>query len=186
MKTYRLDRFVFMNLLRMESLLKRVFFLVLVLLPLALPAFAQSSADASLQISITVEQALSITETGTLDFGVAYPGFPVPAVDPKTASSIPLFTIAGEPNTAVTIALPASVNLSLSSSMVPFTPSVNGNQANDQGSSGTLSLGTISETLSPASGNYFLWLGGHINNDNPLPDLASGKYTGTYTIQVNY
>lgn len=44
-KTYQVDRFMFMNLLRMESFLKRLFFLVLVLLPLASRASAQTSGQ---------------------------------------------------------------------------------------------------------------------------------------------
>jgi len=97
-----------------------------------------------------------------------------------------LFTIEGEPSKSISITLPASAALSLSTTTVPFTPIVIGSQMNDPGSSSLLSLGTVSEYLSSTSGNYFLWLGGHVNNDNPLPNLPSGAYNGTYTVQVDY
>lgn len=154
-------------------------------------AISQTSDHAAVNVSFTLVQAIGITEIGTLNFGTAYPGYAVPPVNPKTASSIPLFTISGEPSSSVTITLPITVPLTFSSTTVPFTPTVSGSQTYDQATSSTLSIGTVTATLGTAgtgayAGNYFLWLGGHVNNDNPLPNLPSGTYTGTYTVQVNY
>jgi len=185
-KTRQMDRLLFSNLLRLDSILRRLFFLVLTALILPLSGFAQASPSASLTVSANVVPALSIAEDGTLNFGTAYPGYPVAAVNPKTASSIPLFTIEGEPSKSISLTLPASGSLSLNSTSITFSPIVIGGQTDDLGSSNSLSPGTITEDLSPTNGDYFLWLGGHVNNDNPLPNLSSGVYTGTYTVQVDY
>jgi len=176
---------MFSSFYKIESVVKKSLASILAVIAISTLAFSQSSNQSTVNISLTVMQTLSITEIGTLNFGTAYSGYAVPPVNPKTASNIPLFTVSGEPNAAI------SIPLSFNSTTVPFTPTVSGNQTNDQAGSTTLTLGTVSENLSSAgsgnlTGNYFLWLGGHVNNDNPLPSIPSGVYNGTYTVQVDY
>jgi hypothetical protein len=175
----------------MEVVMKKAILLASLVIGTFSFAFAQTSGNVDATISVTIKQALSITETGTLNFGTAYPGYAVTPVDPKTSSNIPVFTVQGEPNAPVSITLPASVNLTYNSNSITFTPTVNGSASNSQSTSGSVSTGTITENLSAASGSgnvgyYYLWLGGHINNDAALPDLPSGTYTGTYTVSVSY
>jgi hypothetical protein len=173
------------NFLKKELVVKKLFVSALVVLGLTSLVSAQTSGQVAANLSVTIKQALSITESGSLNFGTAYPGYSVTPVA-ATASGVPLFTVLGEPSTAVTITLPASATLLNGTNSVTFTPSVNGGQTSAQASSSALTLGSPSETLS-AGGNYYMWLGGQINNGNPLPSLlASGTYNGTYTIQVNY
>jgi len=193
MKPGLLDQFLFITLSEMETILKKLFFLVLVLFAFSLPAAAQTSANVATTIQVTIKQALSITETGILDFGTAYPGYSVNPINPLTAnpSSIPVFTVGGEPDAQVSITWADSLHLTNSSSYVNFTPTVAGNQTNTQSGAATFSSGTYNKTLGGTTeggniGNYYLFLGGHLNNDNALPALPSGTYSGQFTIDVAY
>lgn len=192
MKTYKVDRVMFMNLIRMESILKRLFFLSLVLVAFTSIASAQTTANVSTTIQVTIKQALSITESGILDFGTAYPGYSVNPVDPLTASpsNIPVFTIGGEPDAQISITWADSLHLTHSSNYVNFAPTVAGNSTNSQSGASTFSSGTHNQTLSGVGsgniGNYYLFLGGHLNDDNALPALPSGTYSGQFTINIAY
>lgn len=170
--------------------MKKLIVLAMLVLGFASLVSAQTGGNVAANLQVTIKQALSITETGSLNFGIAYPGYSVAAVNPQSASGIPVFTIAGEPSASVTVTLPSSAYLAYSGDTVSFTPVVNGNSANAQSGSSTLSLGTVTETLSAVGsgnvGDYYLWLGGQINSGNPLPALVPGAYAGTYTVTVNY
>ncbi|MFZ1082532.1 MAG: DUF4402 domain-containing protein [Candidatus Kryptoniota bacterium] len=172
--------------------MKKLFVSALVVLGFTSLVSAQTSGNVGANIAVTIKQALSITELGTLNFGTAYPGYTVTPVDPQSASpsSIPVFTIAGEANTPVSVTWSPSLNLVNGSNNVPFEPTVAGNSSNTQVGSSVLASGTANATLSGVGsgnfGNYYLWLGGNINSGTALPALPSGTYSGTFTVNVAY
>ncbi len=172
--------------------MKKLFVAALIVLGFTSLVSAQTSASVGAPISVVIKQALSITELGSLSFGTAYPGYSVAEVNPQIAnpSSIPVFTIAGEASTPVTITW-SNISLVNGASSVPFEPIVAGNPTNTQTGSSVLSSGaapSLSAIVGGTNfGNYYLFLGGNINSGSTLPAaLPSGTYSGTLTVNVAY
>jgi len=180
------------HIFRKELVVKKSFVIAMVVLGLTSLASAQTSASVGAPIQVTIKQALSITEIGTLNFGTAFPGYTVSAINPQTAtpSNIPVFTIGGEPNAPVSVTWSSTLNLVNGANSVQFEPTVAGNSSNTQTGSSLLTSGTDNATLSAVGsgnvGNYYLWLGGNINSGGALPALPSGTYSGTFTVDVAY
>ncbi len=176
----------------MKTTIKTILTLTLVM-GLGIMAHAQKTATAP--ASATVLTDLTITLDGTQDeiaFGALSATTPADVVldangtanaNTGTVTNVAKFDLAGADN-AVTVTYDATVTLTetaTGTATMVMTPEVVGDAAatNQATAIAVPSLSTV--TL--ASGAYYLWVGGTIP---ALANQATGTYTGTFNIDVEY
>lgn len=142
-------------------------------------ASAQSTDSESATISATVIAALSVAKSGDMSFG---------SVAQNTASTIEVtdggavkFTVEGEPNSSVTFTLTSPANLTNGANNLPFADDVQFNTTDAPGTAAALAS-SATEALS-GTGELFVYLGGTVTAGAAQ---ATGAYSGTFTVQVDY
>lgn len=141
----------------------------------------------TIPVTATVIQGLSMTATGSLDFGMMVAGTTPPSLSALSGSA-PEFTTAGSGGSGITVKYPSTVSLQDAyGNTLTFTPSLLGASVSTNQSGATAVPSQSMVTLSGTSGQtgyYYFWLGGsiaHVPGGQP-----SGSYSGTFTLTVNY
>ena len=172
---------------------------VLLLTTGALSVTAQTTALAGAPVRAAVgNRPLSMTSAGVTDFGsvtgadvvTGSGSAAINAVAPGPGQSTAMFSIAGEPNVAVSVTCGPALPLILSSDgsqFIYFLPFVvhSTNPANQLGAFGGCTAASAFFTPLGADGALHLWLGGNLNIGSHNPPTA-GLYTSTYTISIAY
>lgn len=141
--------------------------------------FAQSTASESATVSATVVAAVGISKNQNLSFGdVARNTSSTIAVTDGAAAK---FTVTGEPNKDITIALTDPSTLSDGSNTLTFSSDAKYNTSDNAGAASALTSGsTISLS---ASGNLYVYVGGTVTAG---ASQVTGAYSGTFTVEVDY
>ena len=174
----------------MKSVLKLG--LLLIIFGVTNVLFAQSSANASANVTASLAKGLSITNNGDLAFGeiILTGSAQTPTILPGAGVR---FDVIGHPAKNVTITF-AGINLTNNAwvllnggtnATLAFTPTVH-----QTGNSITYSSGTVvtSGDVTPlvntsGDGLLYLWLGGSLAVGATQPQ---GDYTGSFTMNVAY
>ncbi len=142
-------------------------------------AYGQSTDSESATISATVIAALSVSKDQNMAFG---------DVAQNTASTIEVtdagavkFTVGGEPNKNVTFTLTSPANLTNGGNDLPFADDVQFNTSDAPGTASALADGAT-EPLN-GTGDLYVYLGGTVTAG---AGQATGAYSGTFTVQVDY
>jgi hypothetical protein len=155
--------------------------------------FAQSSANATANVSASLKHGLSITNVGgDIDFGeiILTGSAQNPSITPGSGTS---FLVTGQPNSSVTVTF-ADVTLD-NNAWVTTNGGTNGTMTftsamEETGTSSTYTGANAitsgsSQTLTNVSGlgTLYLWLDGSLSIAANQPN---GDYTGTFTVTVAY
>ena len=170
-----------------RSIMKRAMLVAAMILGIAGMSFAQNSANTNVTVSTTVIQGITLTVSGTLNFGTVVAGTTPAALSANTNGSAPLFTATANGATSLTVTYGATVSLTGPGTALTFTPSVVGaNSSSNQSSATSVASGsTVTTSGSTGSaGHYYFWLGGSLA---AIPAAqAPGSYSGSFTLTVNY
>lgn len=142
-------------------------------------AYGQMTDTESATISATVIAALSVSKDQDLAFG-DLPQNSSSTVEVTDAGAVK-FTVGGEPNKNVTFTLTSPANLTNGANNLPFVEDVQVNTTDAPGTAAALTDGAT-EALS-GTGALFVYLGGTVT---AAPAQATGAYSGTFTLQVDY
>lgn len=141
----------------------------------------------TIPVTASVIHGLTMTETGSLDFGQIIAGTTPPSLTPQSGTA-PEITAAGGGGSSITVSYSSTVPMSdISGNTLTFVPSVYGSNisTNQAGATSVPSASTV--TLSGAAGEtgyYYFWLGGSLE---PVPGAQQpGGYSGTFTLTVSY
>lgn len=166
--------------------MKRLMLAAAIVIATAGMSFAQSSANTNVTVNAAVIQGLTISATGTLDFGNIVAGTTPAALDAQTNGSAPMITVTGNGATPISVTF-STASLSGPGTALTFTPSVYGDASSSNQATSSQVLNSGSVTLSGTSGsagNYYFWLGGSLS---AIPAAQTpGSYSGSWTITVNY
>ncbi len=153
---------------------------ILILVIITAPAaYGQSTDSESATISATVIAALSVSKDQNMAFG---------EVTQNAASTIEVteagavkFTVDGEPNKNVTFTLTSPANLTNGANNLPFTDDVQYHTSDAPASASALSDGAT--VALNGTGDLYVYLGGTVTAGALQ---ATGAYSGTFTLQVDY
>ncbi len=137
-------------------------------------------------VNSTVIQGLTISASGSLNYGTVVAGTIPNVISPQTSGSAVSIVATGNGGQAVTVTYPASAVLYSGLNSVTFVPNLSGYPSNNQPSSTSIASGS-SVNLSGTTGSagyYYFWLGGSLNAIPP--GLAAGNYSGTFTLSATY
>lgn len=165
---------------RIASLTAAMATAAVLLFPLGLNA--QTSASQNLTVEAEVIKALALTKVtaGNLDFGLVAQGTnETIAADGGSAIK---FQANGQASTNVNVTFSGVTLNGPSGATMAFTPAVNGNSSDAQGSSSALSTGAT-VALDGTTGDYYFWVGGSVTAG---ATQTTGSYTGTFTLTVAY
>lgn len=173
--------------------MKKLLFALSLVLTLSALAYAQTSDNATADVSVRLIKPLSIIhDAGDLDFGEHYLTGSAENLT-KNANDGARFRVTGHPNRDVTVnfsgvTLDNSVWVGANGGTpddIAFSPSVyhTGTSSTWGGAvvvnnGGSYNLGNVT-----GNGTLYLWVGGQLALD---ADQAQGEYTGTFTISVAY
>lgn len=132
----------------------------------------------------SIIQGLSLTATGSLDFGQIIAGTTPPSLSAQTNGSAPAFTATGNGGQQVWVTYSSSTLYSGANTLT-FTPSVYGG-ITTQAASTPVSPGSsinLSGTTG-SQGDYYFWLGGSLGTIPP--GQVPGNYAGTFVMTVSY
>lgn len=167
--------------------MKNLILVAAMVLGIAGMSFAQNSASTNVNVSATVIQGITLTVSGTLNFGTVVAGTTPAALSANTNGSAPLFTATANGATSLTVTYGATVSLTGPGTALTFTPSVVGaNSSSNQSSATSVASGsTVTTSGSTGSaGHYYFWLGGSLA---AIPAAQTpGTYSGSFTLTVNY
>lgn len=148
------------------------------------------SATQTIPITATVTGNVSISVSGSLDFGLIVAGTTPPAISAQSASAASITaSVSRAGGGTITVTYPATTNLTdMYGDVLTFTPSLYGtNASGDQGGATLVtsnSTVTLSGTKHWQTGYYYMWLGGSLNT--VIPGQVPGRYTGNFVITVAY
>ncbi len=148
---------------------------------------ARYTVSQTIPVSASVIQGLSMTETGSLNFGQIIAGTTPPAISAQSGSA-PEITAAGTGGKTITVSYSSSVPISdMYGNTITFIPSLCGS-GSSTGQSGAASVASQSTVVLSGSagqtGFYYFWLGGSIAA--VPPSQLPGAYSGTFTLTVSY
>ena len=156
--------------------------LSLALLALTLVGTSVAQAQsANISATATVLTPLTLTGTADLAFGTVFPGIAktVAAADATSGR----FTIAGNPNSQVSMTFTLPANLTGAGSLAIGSWTGERNTTNTTGGTAfTPSAAAELQTLS-GTGNAYLFIGATVT---PTVAQAAGAYSGTVTLNVVY
>ncbi len=137
----------------------------------------QYTASQDVNVTATLLGRVSLSATGSLDFGQIIAGTtPVPLS--AQAASAPTFHASGSRKSSTVTFTNSALDDGFSHTL-PFTPSVYGGSTNNQAGSKSITSGS---TL--ARNNYYFWLGGSLG---AVPSgQVPGVYSGTFALRVTY
>ncbi len=158
--------------------------LVAMVLSLAGMSYAQSSANGTATINAYIEKGLTMSvSNSTLNLGNLVAGTTPAAVNPASGT-VPTFTVTGDGGHAVNVTYDASVMLTTAGDSLSFATDFRGDGTNDQAGATTVPASVNLSNSSPASGNFYMWLGGNVGT---IPSAQTpGTYTGTFHVLVSY
>jgi hypothetical protein len=146
-------------------------------------SFAQGNASQTASVTLTVNNAMTLTKQRDLAFGAVAQGITSAVVNPITGgAAAAMFTLGASANTPVTVTF-AATDLTSGANTIGFAsgPNVSGGSTNVQASSSTVMSNTTITTN--AAGAYFFWAGGTATLS---PTQAAGAYSGSFTLNVAY
>jgi uncharacterized protein DUF4402 len=154
----------------------------LVALGMAAGAVALQAQSASINVTASVQQPITVTAGNALAFGTVFPGVPV-TVGVASASA-GTFTVAGQAIAGVLLSFALPTNLTSGANTLPIGSwTGNWNMTNSPtGTSFTPSGTNTSATLS-ATGALHVFVGATVT---PTVTQTAGSYTGTVTMTVIY
>lgn len=149
----------------------------------------QYSASQNITVTATLTGNVSISVTGSLDFGLVVAGTIPPSLSAQSGSAPSITTsVTHGGGRGITVAYAPTTTLSDSyGNTLTFTPSLYGsNVAGNQAGATAVASGS-SLTLSGRrnrTGYYYFWLGGALS---PVPtNQQPGSYIGNFVISVTY
>ena len=166
--------------------LTKILFVSLMSLFLTSSIFAQSTANASATVKISLLKGLTMTLVGAtdVDFGtVVYSAAETRTVTPAAGAK---FEVLGHPGRDVDVTFNASLDIDNGGGeTMTFTPNVEETQENAAyGGAVTVTSGDAVTCVNVAgTGTLYLWLGGDL--DISLGQVL-GDYTGSFQINVAY
>ncbi len=141
------------------------------------------SASLDIPTTASLQGNVSLSATGSLDFGQILAGTTPPSFNAQTNPNAPIFTVAGSRNSRLTVTYSSTSSLSDGfGHTLTLTPSPFGNSAMNQ--AGSTSVPSGSRVRTGNTGNYYLWLGGALGAI-PLGQ-AVGNYDGAFVLEVAY
>lgn len=142
---------------------------------------------ATITVTCTVIQGLTLASSGPLTFGTVVAGTTPAAINAQTSSSAVSITATGNGGSSVTVTYPASASLSSGGNNLTYTPSLYGAQSSASRSSSTSVANGSTVTLggtTGSAGNYYFWLGGSLA---AIPSgQPAGNYSGPFTLTIHY
>jgi hypothetical protein len=154
-------------------------------------AFAQNSAQATADASVSVVQELTLQNNTPIRFGTVAQSAGTVTLDPQTGNtdngtgttSAGEFEAGGMSGADVNVSYDnTDINLTKDGGgTIPFNATVNG--ADSGGGQGTSTGVADGDTVTLGSGSYFFWVGGTVD---VAGDQAAGTYNGTFTLTVEY
>ncbi len=143
--------------------------------------------SATIPVTASVIQGLSMTAVGSLDFGQIIAGTTPPAISAQSGAA-PEITAAGSGGSNITATYSSSVPMTdISGNTLTFIPSLYGSNISTNQAGAAIVPSTSAVTLSGSAGQtgyYYFWLGGSLA---PIPGgQPPGVYSGTFTLTVSY
>ncbi|HUI29949.1 MAG TPA: DUF4402 domain-containing protein [Candidatus Acidoferrales bacterium] len=165
--------------------MKKLMLVAALVLVFAGMSFAQDHASSTATINANIQKGLTISVSNAiLDLGNLVAGTTPAAVSPLSGT-VPAFTVTGDGGHVVNVSYDATVTLNgPSSATMTFNSDFKGDASGTQGSAGAVGATVTLSGASPATGNYYFWLGGNVGSIDPAQ--APGSYTGTFHVSVNY
>jgi len=170
--------------------MKKLMLVAMMLLGFAAMSYAQNSNNSTATINAYIEKGLTISvSNSTLNLGNLVAGITPAPVSPLT-SGVPAFTVTGDGGHQVNVTFDASVMLYKSApnaDSISFTTNFEGNSTGTQSGAGSISSPVTLSGVSPAAGNYYMWLGGQLTDGAGIPAAQTpGSYTGTFHVSISY
>lgn len=142
---------------------------------------AQAQNNASLNVTASVQQPITVVAANALAFGNVFPG--VAKAIPLASPSAGRFDVTGQANAPVNMTFVVPANLTLGANNLPITFTGSWNGINDPaGTAFTPSAAATAATFS-ATGTLFVFVGGTVT---PVVSQAPGGYSGTVQMTVVY
>ena len=157
--------------------MKNLIYVAVLLLIVSSLSFGQASAN----VTVKVDAALTIFKINDLALGTVVRGNPVTVLSTDAAAAS--FIITGIEDHATTITVVPSPTLTNGTSTMPFIAAIPiTNTKNDQVNGATpLTATTGGSATTNDVGNLWLWIGGGVNVGT---SQQSGNYTGTIQVSV--
>jgi len=142
----------------------------------------------SIPVDASVIQGLSMTISGSLDFGRLLTDETPNPLNAQTNPNAPLITVAGTGASQITVTYNATTSLTDGHGhSLTFSPGLCGSNLPTSQTTSTPVGSNAKATLSGSrgyTGFYYFWLGGGLNF---IPqNQAPGDYSGTFTLTVTY
>lgn len=140
------------------------------------------SATETITVTATLLGNVSLSATGSLDFGFVVAGTTPPSLS-ALAGGAPQFIATGVRNnrSIATFSSTTTLNDGYGNTLT-FTPSVYGSGTNNQAGSHPITSGSTLNTGNNTNHNYYFWLGGSLN---AVPaGQPPGSYSGTFVLTV--
>jgi len=171
----------------LNSIIRKVHLIAPLILLFVSLSIAQNTASTGVQVNASVIQGITLAVSGTLNFNNAVAGTTPNAINPNTATGIPLYTATANGGSILTVSWSTPLSLTGPGTALSYTPSLVGSQSS--GSQSTASSVTNGGTVtisgsSGSAGNYYFWVGGSLA---AIPSgQTPGSYSGTFTLTVHY
>jgi len=151
---------------------------------LALSASTAAAQSANIQALANVFTAISVSGTRDLDFGNVFPGIAKTVV--PSAGTSGLFSATGQASTNVNMTFTLPTDLSSGANLLPigtWTGCFDTDNDPSAGCTGFTPSAVASAASFSGAGALFVFVGGTVT---PGAGQASGAYTGTIVIQLDY
>jgi hypothetical protein len=142
----------------------------------------QAQNNASISVTASVQQPITVTAGNSLAFGNVFPG--VAATVAVTSASAGTFTVAGQASSAVLLAFVLPTNLTSGANNLPIaTWTGNWNTSNSPTGTAFTPSGTASSATLSGTGALYVFVGATVT---PAVNQVAGSYTGTVSMTVTY
>lgn len=155
----------------------------------AFAAPAAARAQTPMNVSVTVNSALSVSVQQALLFGVLVPGSNL-TIDASTSASAGRYEISGTAaaNVNVTITYPATLTagsdfVNLSTYTAAFSSTVGGSRTALPSAVGQTITSSPSSISLSGAGFAYIWIGSKVTIP---PSTPAGTYSGTVSMTANY
>lgn len=149
----------------------------------------QYTADETITVTATLVGNVSLSATGSLNFGTIIAGTTPPSIVAQSGSAAAITaSVRGGGGRQITVDYPGTTSLNGSSGLpLTFTPSVYGTNVSGDQAGATVVTSGSSVTLSGShrqTGYYYFWVGGAL--DAVPANQVPGNYVGNFWITVTY
>ena len=140
------------------------------------------SATGIITVTAKLLGNVSLSATGSLDFGFIVAGTTPPSVS-ALAGGAPQFIATGVRNNRSIVTFSSTTTLNdINGNTLTFNPSVYGSGTNNQTGSLSITSGSTLNTGKNTNHNYYFWLGGSLN---AVPGgQPPGSYSGAFVLSV--